>query len=144
MKRKFSGNLTPLLILLWAKHAYPGSSCWFQRGRCFPASPRWGRWWFLDFCPAILWLPAALRHHPFAASSRCHADLGRSHAIHRCQGDRWAGLDCSHHHRGCRRHREGPGRSSMGKGGHEVYKFDFRCLVWDWKKKNKNFRFEPF
>lgn len=94
---------------------YPGSFCWFQTGRCFPISPLWGQWWFPCFGPVILWSPAGLRHRPVLASSHCHADQGRPHAIHHCQGDSWAVLDCGPHHRGCKKHRGGLGISIKGK-----------------------------
>lgn len=92
---------------------HPGSSCWFQMGRYFPASPPWGRWWFLCFGPGILSLRVGLRPHPVSASFHCHGDQGRPRAIRRCPADIWAGLDCSPHRRCCRRRREDPAKSSQ-------------------------------
>lgn len=100
---------------------YPGSFCWFQRERCFQSSPQWGQWWFLGFGPVIRWPPVGPRRRLVSASSHCHADRGRRRAIRRCQGDRWAGLGCSPRHRGCRKHRGGPGISLTEKRRHLVW-----------------------
>lgn len=125
-----------LQIWLLAKCAvitYPGNSCWFQTGMCSPASPQRGQLQFLCCGHATLWPRAGLPHHPIAASSHCHADLGRPHAIHRCQGDRWAEWGCSPHHRGCRKHRESPGRSAGRKEDVNMGVNMFKGWIWNCK-----------
>lgn len=108
-----AGMLNSVIIMRKQVVTHPGSSCWFQMGRYFPASPPWGRWWFLCFGPGILSLRVGLRPHPISASFHCHGDQGRPRAIRRCPGDIWAGLDCSPHRRCCRRRRENPAKSSQ-------------------------------
>lgn len=107
-----AGTVNSVIIMKKQVVTHPGSSCWFQMGRYFLASPPWGRWWFLCFGPGILSLRVGLRPHPVSASFHCHGDQGRPRAIRRCPDDIWGGLDCSPHRRCCRRRREDPAKSS--------------------------------